>query len=178
MKAKAEKGEVFFGVPTASSLASAQLYLTLTGLKATRVNYKSMGDAASDVAAGEIDFAFVDTTLAVAQAKQGRVRVLAVSPAERLAGSPELPTMEEAGLKGYQYINFWAAWLPAKAPADIVAKLAGWFNAVSTTEETKQFLVRQGSDPAHGTPAELEQMMKDHHQQWVEIAREAHLVPQ
>ncbi|HVG50208.1 MAG TPA: tripartite tricarboxylate transporter substrate binding protein [Xanthobacteraceae bacterium] len=169
---------ILYGVPTASSLATAQMFLSMTGLKGTQVAYKSMVDAASGVAANELDFAFIDTTLAAGQAKQGRMKILAVSPAKRLASAPDLPTIAESGIGKFDYINFWAVWMPAKAPADAVQKVAGWLNQIAGDPATKQFFVNQGSEALQGTPQELTARMKEHHEQWLEIVKAAKIEPQ
>jgi len=176
---KARTGRpMFYGVPTTSSLFGAQVFLTMTGLTGTRVNYKGMGDAASGVTAGELDFAFVDATLAIGQAKQGRVRILAVSSAERLAIAPELPTVKESGIGDFDYVNFWAVWAPAGTPQPVIDTLSGWINRVVALPETGRFFLSQGAEPLAATPAQLAAMMRTHNDLWVQIARTTNLEPQ
>ncbi len=167
----------FYGVPTTSALFGSQMFLLLTGLQGTRVNYKGMGDAASGITAGELDFAFIDTTLATAQARQGRLKILAVSPAKRLANAPVLPTIRESGLD-FDYINFWAVWAPANTPKPIVSKLNIWINQVVALPETGDFLLAQGAEPLATSPEELTSMMKTHNDLWVDIAKTTKLEPQ
>jgi tripartite-type tricarboxylate transporter receptor subunit TctC len=167
----------FYGVPTTSSLFGAEMFRLLGGLNGTRVNYKGMGDAASGIAAGELDFSFVDTTLAIAQAKQGRVKIVAVSPAHRLASEPSVPTIRESGMD-FDYINFWAAWAPANTPKPVVDKLSGWIGKVVAMPETREFFLKQGAEPLASTPAELATMMREHDKLWVGIAKATKLEPQ
>jgi tripartite-type tricarboxylate transporter receptor subunit TctC len=169
---------ILYGVPTASSLATAQMFLSMTGLSGTQVAYKSMVDAASGVAAGELDFAFLDTTLATGQAKQGRLRILAVSPQKRIASAPDLPTIAESGIGNFDYINFWAVWLPAKAPDDVVQKLAKWIGEAVDDPATKAFFLAQGAEPLKSSPEELTARMKTHNDQWLEIVKAAKIEPQ
>jgi tripartite-type tricarboxylate transporter receptor subunit TctC len=169
---------ILYGVPTASALATAQMFLTATHLSGTQVGYKSMVDAASGVAAGELDFAFIDTTLAIGQAKQGRLRILAVSPKKRLASAPDLPTIAESGIGDFDYVNFWAVWLPAKAPAEIVKKLAGWIGEAVDDPATKAFFQAQGTEALKSTPDELTARMKAHNEQWLDIVKAAKIEPQ
>lgn len=169
---------MLYGVPTASALATAQMFLTMTGLSGTQVNYKSMVEAASGVAAGELDFAFIDTTLATAQARQNRLKILAVSPAQRLASAPDLPTIKESGIGDFEYVNFWAVWLPPKAPNEVVGKLSGWINQIVGMDDTKEFFLKQGTEALQGSPQDLAARIKTHTVQWLEIVKAAKIEPQ
>jgi tripartite-type tricarboxylate transporter receptor subunit TctC len=169
---------ILYGVPTVSAMATAQLFLSMTGLSGTAVNYKSMVDAASGVAAGELDFAFLDTTLAMAQARQNRLKVLAVSTAKRLASAPDVPTIRESGVGDFEYVNFWAVWAPARTPDDAVAKLSRWINQAVAMDETKEFFLKQGTEALTGSSADLAARMKAHNDQWVEIVKAAKIEPQ
>lgn len=167
----------FYGVPTTSSLFGAEMFRLLGGLPGTRVNYKGMGDAAAGIAAGELDFSFIDITLAISQAKQGRLKILAVSPASRLVSEPALPTIRESGMD-FDYINFWAAWAPANTPRPVVEKLNGWINQVVAMPETRQFFLTQGAEPLASTSDGLAAMMRAHNDLWVGIAKATKLEPQ
>ena len=175
---KSKPAKVLYGVPTTSVLAASELFKILTATKGEAVNYKSMMDAAKDVASADIDYSFVDTTLGVGQAKSGRVRVIGTTTARRLEAAPDVPTLAEAGLKDYEYINFWAAWMPPKSPAEAVDKLAGWLRQVVLMEETKTFLLNQASEIWPSTPQELRQQMVDHDKLWQRIVKEAGIQPQ
>ena len=107
----------------------------------------SHGDAVREMISNQIDFAFVDATFAVAQAKQGRLRILGVTTRERLATAPDLPTMAEAGAEGYVFTPKWASWLPKGTPKEVVEKVAGLLRDIARSDETKAFLMQSAATP-------------------------------
>ncbi|MDB5569273.1 MAG: transporter substrate-binding protein [Hyphomicrobiales bacterium] len=172
------KDKVLYGVPTTSTLAASELFKIMTGTKGEQVNYKSMMEAAKDVAGGDIDYSFIDTTLGMGQAKGGRLRVIGTSTGKRLEVAPDVPTLAEAGLKDYEYINFWGAWLAGKSPPDAAAKLSGWLTQVVQTPEARKFLVDQAGEVWPSTPQGLRDQMVEHDKLWVRIVKEANIQPQ
>lgn len=176
LKAKGDK--VLYGVPATSVLGASELFKILTGTKGTAVAYKSMMDAAKDVTSADIDFSFVDTTLGVGQAKGGRLRIIGTTTAKRLAAAPDVPTLAEAGLKDYEYINFWAAWLPAKSPPEAAARLSDWLGQVVRTDEAREFLQKQAGEVWPSTPQDLQRQMVEHDALWRRIVQEARIEPQ
>ena len=97
MKAKGNK--MTFGIPTTTSQAVAALFLASAGLEGTQVAYKTMQAAVSDVAAEQIDFVMSDAPFALTQEKQGKVKILGVATAKRSTAFPDIPTLDEQGLK-------------------------------------------------------------------------------
>jgi tripartite-type tricarboxylate transporter receptor subunit TctC len=153
---KEKKGEGKYASATISQRMMSPWYLQTVGAQATEVGYKATSDAVNDVTAGLVDFVFADATFALAQAAQGRVRMLATTTKRRLSFAPDLPTMEEAVLPGMAYSVVWAAWAPAKTPPAIVQQLHGWLNRISATDEMKKFLNQAGADPLTvASPAEM-----------------------
>jgi len=175
---KASQKQLMYGVGSTTSILGAQMFMDLSGLTATRVGYKSMPDTATGVANGEVDFAFVDATLATGQAKQGRLKLLAVTPAKRISSAPEVPTIRESGGIDFEYTNFWAAWAPANMPAPIVTKLADWINRAVASPETHEFFLKQGAEALVGSPEILASLMKQHDNLWAVAAKRANLVPE
>ena len=167
-----------YGVGSTTSILNAQIFLDLSSLTATRIGYKSMPDTANGVAGGEVDFAFVDATLALGQAKQGRLKVLAVTPGTRLSSAPEVPTIRESGGIDFEYTNFWAVWAPANMPAPIVTKLADWINRAVASAEAKEFFLNQGAEALTGSPEFLGSLMKQHDALWSIAAKRANLRPE
>jgi tripartite-type tricarboxylate transporter receptor subunit TctC len=84
----------------------------------------------------------------------------------------------EAGLPGYSYVNFWAAWMPAGSPPQAIAKLQQWLNEVCSTQEAKDFFLAQSVEVAPSSAAKLRDMMKEHHELWVGLAKAANITPQ
>lgn len=95
------------------------------GLKMTTVQYKGIGQMVTDLMGGHIDLAFLTTSNALGMVRNGKVRAVGISGAKRWKQLPDVPTIDEAGLKGYEYYAWFAFWYPANTPADIVNKFHG-----------------------------------------------------
>jgi len=175
---KEKKGAGTYASPNNATAVSTELYMQAAGVDAVRVNYKAVTTAIVDVVAGEVDFAFADLSLAVSQAKGGRVRLLAVSSRQRAAADPSIPTMIEAGFPGFEYSVFFGAWAPAKTPEPVIDKLAGWFQQVLATDETKGALVNLGFEHLSGSSDLLAQMVRDDAQRWSELTRSGRIKQQ
>lgn len=176
MKAKA--GKATFGFGNTSGLAASSLYAHEAGFPVTSVAYKSNPQAVSDTAGGQIDYVFSDAVFAMGQEKAGKVRILAVTTPERLSSLPNVPTMREVGLGQATIAPWWAVFAPAKTPADILAKLEGWLNKVSSAPEAKEFLVKQGAEPLPGTQAKTREMLAASLKEWERIVKVAKIDPQ
>jgi tripartite-type tricarboxylate transporter receptor subunit TctC len=110
------------GIGTASHIP-AELMKAMAGVDIVGVQYKGVAEVMNDVFAGRMDMFFVGTQLAAAQAKAGKVRVLALTGAKRWKGLPDTPTMEESGFKGYNTINWFGLWLPAGASPQLAEQI-------------------------------------------------------
>jgi tripartite-type tricarboxylate transporter receptor subunit TctC len=175
---KAADGKLKYGTATPVGLVASEKFLLETGTKAQRVNYKGTVDAAREMVSSQIDFLFADTTFAIAQAKQGRMKLLATTTAERLPAAPDVPTMTEAGVP-YVFTPKWAAWLPKGTPSDIVEKMGGWLRAIAKTEESKAFLTAAAATPLlTGSVAEATELVKAEQAYWRKITTEAKIEPQ
>jgi len=175
---KAKKTKILYGVPTTSVLGGSALFKLVTGTNGEGVNYKSMMDASRDVSSGDIDYSFLDTTLGMGQERAGRLRVLAVSTATRLDSAPNVPTMKEAGVKDYEYINFWGVWLPAKTPSAIALKLNGWLSEIIQTPDGRKFITDSAGEVWPSTPDGLRTQMVEHDDLWKRLVKDVGIEPQ
>lgn len=166
---KAKGGKATFGFGNTSGLAASSLYAHEAGFPVTSVAYKSNPQAVSDAAGGQIDFVFSDALFAMSQEKAGKVRILAVTTPQRLASLPNLPTMRELGLGNATIAPWWALMAPAKTPSDIIGKLEGWLNKVSSAPEAKEFLEKQGAEPLPGNQAKTREMLAESLKDWARI---------
>jgi tripartite-type tricarboxylate transporter receptor subunit TctC len=129
----------FAGLGTASHIP-AELMKAMAGVDIVGVQYKGVAEVMSDVMAGRMDMFFVGTQVAASQAKAGRVRVLALTGAKRWKGLPDTPTLDEAGFKGYNTINWFGLWLPAGASPQLVEHIqAAVAKALDDPEIKAQF---------------------------------------
>src|SRR5436190_12510014 len=122
------------GTGSAGHLAGEQLHI-LTQAKFTHVPYKGAGPALQDLLAGQVSFAFVSVASALSNVKAGKLRALGVTSPERFASLPEVPSLDEAGVKGFDTNQWWGIVAPAGTPRAVVAKLnADFIKAVSTPD--------------------------------------------
>jgi tripartite-type tricarboxylate transporter receptor subunit TctC len=149
---KEKAGRARYGAPTSISLASAEIYLDAIGATATRVPYKASTMAVNELAAGDLDFFFIDSTGVLGPAERGQVRMLAVTSPQRLSFAPQVPTMDEQGIKDFDMTAWFAIFSPAQAPKDIRDKLEAWLNDIVKKPETVEFLKRAAADPWIGNP--------------------------
>jgi tripartite-type tricarboxylate transporter receptor subunit TctC len=167
---RAKHGESNYAVATVSQRLVSSWYLEKIGATAVPVNYKATAEAINEITAGAIDFVFSDATLALAQAADGRVRMLATTTKQRLSFAPDLPTMDEAGVTGLAYSVLWTAWAPRNTPPAIVERLHGWLNTITARDDTKAFLNRIGAEPLMvGTPAATKPLVADKFKLWQQL---------
>ena len=126
---------------------STELMLSITGTRMVHVPYKATPPALNDLLAGHIQVLFGDSTSVLPQIQQGTVRALAVSMAKRSAALPDVPTMQEAGVAGFESASWHMLVAPAGTPAEIVALLNKEVHAIFSEPETIQELSRRGIGP-------------------------------
>ncbi|HEY8578904.1 MAG TPA: tripartite tricarboxylate transporter substrate binding protein [Beijerinckiaceae bacterium] len=165
---KQRNGAATYGGTTTTAVLATEMLLREIGGKATKVPYKSMGDSVPDLA-GQLDFVVADGTFAAGQARAGRMKLLAVTTLQRSGSSPDVPTMDELGFKGYEVPAWWAVYAPKATPPDVIAKLEGWFNQVAATEETKKFLLNVATDPYVSDTKTLNRLMEQETKKWGEL---------
>jgi tripartite-type tricarboxylate transporter receptor subunit TctC len=176
LKAKGDKAS--YASSATSGKVLAELYKSIAGLQAVEVNYRMAQDSLNDLATGAADFGSHDPQFALAQADQGRLRILAVATADRLQSQPQLPTMAEGGVPGIDLVGWFAAMVPAGTPGPIVTQIAGWFNQVTGSAEGKEFLNKFGGDPYISTPEEGQARLLKDIQAWGDYIRIARIEPQ
>jgi tripartite-type tricarboxylate transporter receptor subunit TctC len=172
---KSKPGHGFYGTQSNSGLIAAELFKSNTGLQTVSVPFKVTGDAFANLLSGQIDFMSVDSTWAKGQSK---VRILAVTAAKRAGTMPEIPTLAEAGVPGVDVAPWWGVVVPAGTPRPIIDKLAGWFNQITNSEETRQFLARAALDPFPGSPEQMAALLKTEVERWGGFVKLAKIQPQ
>ncbi len=127
------------GMGSASHIP-AELMKTMTGTDFLSVPYRGVAEGITDLLAGRVDMFFVGTQIALQHVRAGTLRAIAVTGARRWKGMPDVPTMQEGGLQGFDVVNWFGLWLPAGAPADIVRRLhAAVASAVNEPDVRQQF---------------------------------------
>jgi len=155
--AKARPGKLSFGsgsIGSAGHLAG-ELFKVDAGVDMVHVPYKGAAPATQALLAGDTQLMFDNLANAMAQVKAGKLRALAVTTAERSKLAPELPTMAEAGLPGFDISTWYGLFAPAGTPPDIVTKWNADVTAMLRTPDMRERLLAQGAEPAPGTPDEF-----------------------
>ena len=160
-----------------SGVIMCAIYKETARLPAVEVNYKMAQDSLNDMASGTVDFGCHDPVFALSQAREGRLRILAVASARRLAAAPDLSSMTELGYP-MDLMGWFAAMVPAATPRPVVDQINRWFNQILATDETRSFLTSYGGDPWSSTPDEGQARLLKDIQDWEEYVRIAKLKPQ
>jgi tripartite-type tricarboxylate transporter receptor subunit TctC len=150
------------------------IYKNTAGLEAVEVQYRSAPDSLNELTSGRLDYALHDPIFALAQAREGRLRILAVSTAKRLLSQPDIPTMTESGIP-MDLSLWWGVMIPIATPKPIVDKINQWFVQIVSTEETKKFLADAGADPLISTPERATEMLQIAIKEWGEYVRMAQI---
>jgi tripartite-type tricarboxylate transporter receptor subunit TctC len=173
--AKANPGKLNFGsqgVGTTPHL-TGELFARVTGVKLTHVPYRGTAQAVNDLVAGNVDMLFFQLDSVREQYRANKVKMLAVTTATRIASVPEVPTMEEAGVKDFRSDSWNALAAPPKTPAAIVAKLNDAINAVLKAPETAEHLRGMNMTPVGGAPDAAKAFIRQETERWGEVIRAA-----
>ena len=173
--AKANPGKVNFGsqgVGTTPHL-TGELFARVTGTKLTHVPYRGTAQAVNDLIAGHLDLLFFQLDSVREQVQAKRAKMLAVTTPERVPAVPEVPTMDEAGVKGFRSDTWNALAAPPKTPAAIVAKLNAGINEVLKQPDTAEHLRGMNMTPIGGAPDGIKAFIKDETERWGDVIRAA-----
>ena len=171
--ARQRPGELLFGSPqngTAGHLAG-ELFNSIAGVKLVHIPYKGGAPAMVDLISGQIQLMFATASTSVQHIRTNKLRALAVTTAKRAALVPELPTMIEAGMPGFEVNNWYGLVAPVKVPQDIIASLNRQVRVALESPEVKESMLKQGLDPAGGTPEEFGAYIKSELAKWSKVIR-------
>jgi len=160
------------GVGTLSHL-TGELFAQRAGVRLLHVPYKGAAPATIDTVAGNVSVLFAAYPSVAPQIRAGRLRALGVTSSQRMAVAPELPTIAEGALPGFESSQWWGLYGPEGLPANIVEILNKAANKVLLTDEFRKALAAEGASPAGGTAAELAAYHKADHDQWGKVITQA-----
>jgi tripartite-type tricarboxylate transporter receptor subunit TctC len=175
MKKKGDKASYATAAPTGTVMG--ELYKVATGIQAVEINYKTAPDSLNDQLSGAVDYGMHDPVYALAQQREGRLRILGVSTGQRLDATPDLPTMAEQGVP-MDLTGWWAAMVPQGTPKEAIDQINKWFVQVVGSPETKAFLNKFGGDPLIETPAQGQARLLKDVDNWRRYIEVAKIVPQ
>jgi len=173
--ARARPGELNFGSSgngTSHHLAGA-MFNSFTHVNTTHVPYKGTSDMITDLLAGRIQMTFDPIVSILPHIKAGKVKALAVTSPERSRSLPDLPTMAESGVPGYDLRSWYGVLAPAKTPREIVNKLNAEINRAIRVPEVVEKLNQLGAPPIGGTPEELAAHIQRELKKWAAVVKES-----
>lgn len=176
--AKKSPGKLTFGSGSSSSRIAGELLQQMAGIQILHVPYKSNPLAITDLLGGQIDMMITDTATGLPQVRAGKVRALGVTAKARSPLAPDVPTIDEAGVKGYEMGYWFAAYVPAKTPPAVVQKLNAMLVAASRSASAKAFYEGTGTEAATSTPDELAKFQAAESQKWSRIIKAANIQPE
>ena len=149
------------------------LFVSMSGAKLKHVPYKGSGGAATDLVAGVVESSFAGVPNALAQVPQGRLKALAVTTSKRIPQLPDVPTMQEAGVAGYDASVWLALLAPAGTPRDIVVKLNTEIGKLMASADTRKALYDAGVEVAPSTPEAMSDYMVKEMDRWGKVVKDA-----
>jgi tripartite-type tricarboxylate transporter receptor subunit TctC len=165
------------GAGTISHLA-AELFKQNTGANMVHVPYKGGGQALVDIIGGQVQTGFVNILEALPNVKNGRLRALAVTSGARWPQVPQIPTVRESGIAGYEVIQWSGVLGPARLPGDLVQMLHAEITSILNAPKTRDLLIESGAQPGSGTPAEFGAYIRAELAKWAAIVKSAHITVQ
>jgi tripartite-type tricarboxylate transporter receptor subunit TctC len=173
--AKAKPGALNYGSGgsgTPPHLAT-ELFKAMAGIDMVHVPYKTVAAAVTDLVAGQLQVMFTVGPAGLPQIKAGRIRGLAVSTAKRSEFAPELPTVAESGLAGYEVFGWNGVLAPAATPAPIIAKLNAQLVAAMKPAEMRSRMAAAGFEPVGDTPAQFAEFVKADIARWAKVVKDS-----
>ena len=178
--AKEKPGQLNYasaGVGSFQHLASA-LFKLQSGADIVHIPFKGGGPAMVDVMAGNTQIAIGSLIQMLPQIKAGRLKVLGVGSAKRVAAIPNVPTISESGLPGYEASNWWGVLAPAGTPKPVIERLNKEFSAILTSNETKKRFETEGAEALRMTPEEFGRFIAAETAKWAKVVKEAGIKPE
>ena len=173
--AKAKPGKLNFGSSGTggSNHLAGELFDFMAGVKMVHIPYKGNAGALTDLVGGHVDVVYNGLTSAIALIRGGKLRVLAVTSLKRTPTLPDVPTLDESGLKGFEAVAWNGLSAPAKTPRDIIAKINADVLKIIGSPELSERLKAEGSDPVGSTPEEYAAFLRREVAKWAKVIKVA-----
>jgi len=173
--AQARSGNLAYGHGGQGSTMhlAGELLNMMAQIKLQAVPYKGSGPVSADVLGGQVPLGVVDVPSAIANVKAGKLRALAVTSKQRISAAPEVPTFEEAGLRGYEAVGWFGAVAPAGTPKDIINRLNTEIRNALAAPDVKERALTAGAEPHATSPEEFAAYIREETKKWGEVVRAA-----
>lgn len=175
--AKAQPGKLTFGSPAAGSQAhlAGELLKLEAGVDLTHVPYRGMAPAVNDLLGGQISMMFASMSSVVQHAQTGKLRMLGLASLKRSPAAPDLPTVAEQGIPGFEAVSWYALMVPAGTPAAVIEKLAAEASRIVLKPETRAQFAKQGMTAVGDKPAELGATIERDTKRWADVIRKQNI---
>jgi tripartite-type tricarboxylate transporter receptor subunit TctC len=165
------------GIGTSPHMGT-ELLMSMTGIKLTHVPFRGSGPMVTDLITGRVTIGLPNMLTAKPQIDAGKLRALAVSGSKRTASLPDVPTVAEAGVPGYEAIQWYGLLAPAGTPQEIIDRLHAEVVAALKLPDVREKLATDGADPIGSTPAEFTNVIKNELEKWSRVVKDAGIEPQ
>ncbi len=179
-EAKANPGKINFasaGVGSGTHL-NLEKFKLVTGADVTHIPYKGTQEVITDLLGGRVDYYFAPISAALSNIRDGKLRAIAVSSAKRSSSLPDVPTMAESGVPGFEFTLWFGVWGPAGMPADVVDRISKDVNRALADPGVRERLAKLGNDPMSMTPVEFNQFVRREVDDYARIIKAAGIKPQ
>jgi len=175
--AKAHPGTLNYSSPGNGSGAhlAGELFKSMAGVDTVHIPFNGIAPAVTAVVGGQVQMMFAGAPSALPQVKAGRLVALGVASPKRIAAAPELPTLAESGLPGFDVTSWYSIVVPSGTPNDIIARLRSEIAGALTQPEVQEKLAGLGAEPIGNTPAEFAAMLKVETAKWSKIVKDANI---
>jgi tripartite-type tricarboxylate transporter receptor subunit TctC len=167
--AKSRSTPLTFASGNTSSRGAAELFKSRAGIALLHVPYRGIPQALTDIAGGQVDCAFADTSTGLGLVRSGTLRAIAVTSSKRIQSMPDIPTIAESGLPGYELAAWVGVFVHAKTPPQIVARLNQLVTAFVSDTATATYMTTIGAAPFPSTPEQLAAFAEADTRRWAEI---------
>jgi tripartite-type tricarboxylate transporter receptor subunit TctC len=155
-----------------------ELLMTMTGAEMTHVPYKGSAPSVIGLIAGEVSTIFLSIPAALPQIRSGRIKAIAVSTLQRSSALPEVPTLNESGLRGYTAASWYGLFAPAGTPKDILDTLSREIVKIMRVPDIRDRFANDGFEPAGYAPAEFSKFLREELVKWARVVTSAGIKPQ
>ena len=176
--AKAQPGKLAYGSTGggAASHLSAELFKAMAGVDLLHVPYKGVGNAVTDLLGGQVQLMVAPTQAVTSHVKSGKLRALGVTGTRRTPSLPDVPTIAEAGVPGYEAVGWFGLVAPAGTPKEVVTILNGEINRILQTPDVKARLLELGAEPAATTPEQFLAFIRSDNAKWDKLIKDRGIV--
>jgi tripartite-type tricarboxylate transporter receptor subunit TctC len=176
--AKSQPGKLAYGSTGggAASHLSAELFKAMAGVDLLHVPYKGVGNAVTDLLGGQVQVMVAPMQAVISHVKSGKLRALGVTSSKRSTAAPEVPTIAEAGVPGYEAVGWFGLVAPAGTPREVVTQLNREINRILQMPDVKARLMDLGAEPASTTPEQFLDFIRADNAKWDRLIKERGIV--